>query len=117
MTPFVLCSSTLLRVGPCSGLKATSRCVALSDGSACVVRRSIPADNSCLFNAVGGNESMQQIQLPNSKPVGFSIYKWYTELFSHSMIMLNLRLDMLCIIQSQRQAFLDRKCNLQMMII
>ncbi|GAX85176.1 hypothetical protein CEUSTIGMA_g12594.t1 [Chlamydomonas eustigma] len=36
-----------------TGLKATSRCVPLADGSACVVRRPIPADNSCMFNAVG----------------------------------------------------------------
>ncbi|KAG2445283.1 hypothetical protein HYH02_008750 [Chlamydomonas schloesseri] len=39
--------------GPCSKLKPTSRCVPLADGSGCVVRREIPADNSCLFNSVG----------------------------------------------------------------
>eukprot|EP00798_Chlamydomonas_sp_ICE-L_P014393 gene14393-20395_t len=38
---------------PCSGMKSTSKCVPLADGSACVVRRTIPADNSCLFNAIG----------------------------------------------------------------
>ncbi|PNW82117.1 hypothetical protein CHLRE_06g274700v5 [Chlamydomonas reinhardtii] len=39
--------------GPCSKLKPTSRCVPLADGSGCVVRREIPADNSCLFNSIG----------------------------------------------------------------
>ncbi len=35
-----------------SKLKASSKCVPLADGSGYVVRRTIPADNSCLFNAV-----------------------------------------------------------------
>jgi hypothetical protein len=39
--------------GPLAGLKATSACAPLADGSACVVRRKIAADNSCMFNAVG----------------------------------------------------------------
>ncbi|GIL65321.1 hypothetical protein Vafri_19113 [Volvox africanus] len=39
--------------GLCAKLKPTSRCVALADGSACVIRREIAADNSCLFNSVG----------------------------------------------------------------
>lgn len=39
--------------GPCHGIKATSICVPLSDGSACVVHRRIAGDNSCLFNAIG----------------------------------------------------------------
>lgn len=39
--------------GPLSKLKPTSTCVALADGSACVLKRKIAADNSCLFNAVG----------------------------------------------------------------
>uniref|UniRef100_A0A6S8NJB3 Ubiquitin thioesterase OTU n=1 Tax=Dunaliella tertiolecta TaxID=3047 RepID=A0A6S8NJB3_DUNTE len=39
--------------GPCSKVKPTQKCVPLADGSACVIRREIPADNSCLFNAIG----------------------------------------------------------------
>ncbi|KAG1665633.1 hypothetical protein FOA52_011227 [Chlamydomonas sp. UWO 241] len=46
-------ASSKAGAGPNSGLRATSRCVPLADGSACVVRRPIPADNSCMFNAVG----------------------------------------------------------------
>ena len=39
--------------GQCHGLKATSICVPLTDGSACVVHRRIAGDNSCLFNSIG----------------------------------------------------------------
>lgn len=39
--------------GPLSKLKPTQKCVALADGSGCVIRRTIAGDNSCLFNAVG----------------------------------------------------------------
>lgn len=39
--------------GPLSKLKPSQTCVALSDGSECVIRREIAGDNSCLFNAVG----------------------------------------------------------------
>ncbi|KAL6750675.1 hypothetical protein V8C86DRAFT_786592 [Haematococcus lacustris] len=45
-------ASTSAPSGPCSKVRPTSKCVPLADGSACVVRRPIPADNSCLFNAV-----------------------------------------------------------------
>lgn len=41
------------QAGPLAKLKPTVDCVPLADGSACVVRRKIDADNSCLFNAVG----------------------------------------------------------------
>ncbi|KXZ42353.1 hypothetical protein GPECTOR_157g91 [Gonium pectorale] len=40
-------------MGPCSKIKPTAKCVPLSDGSGVVVRREIPADNSCLFNSIG----------------------------------------------------------------
>lgn len=43
----------LLPLGPAAKLRPSASCVPLADGSGCVVRRVIAADNSCLFNAVG----------------------------------------------------------------
>ena len=48
--------------GRWSKLKASNKCVPLEDGSACVVLRPIPADNSCLFNSIGYGEC-QDVQL------------------------------------------------------
>ncbi len=47
-----VCVCVSLFAAPCAHVKPSAKCVALADGSACVVRRQIPADNSCLFNAV-----------------------------------------------------------------
>ncbi|GIM01564.1 hypothetical protein Vretimale_6355 [Volvox reticuliferus] len=55
--------------GPCAKLKPTSRCVALADGSACVIRREIAADNSCLFNSVGYVMHKSRARAPHLRTV------------------------------------------------
>jgi hypothetical protein len=48
-----------LPTGPCANVKPTANCVPLADGSACVIRRTIPADNSCKCRATDSNVAAQ----------------------------------------------------------
>ncbi|GLC47250.1 hypothetical protein PLESTF_000895500 [Pleodorina starrii] len=55
--------------GPCAKLKPTSKCVPLADGSGCVIRREIAADNSCLFNSVGYSMHKSRTRAPHLRTV------------------------------------------------
>ena len=59
--------------GPCSKVKPSATCVALADGSACVIRRAIPGDNSCLFNAIGYDMHHSKNKVPGFLPACASL--------------------------------------------